>query len=336
MANSKSQSFVSVISVLEAGDNIGLGIVGKIQQELSNYYTDYEIVLVVQKNAQATVKNTIGTLLASVPCIRYLQLSNTVSRDVAWSAGLENAIGDFLVLFDLKKDPPHLIHQGVETCKSGNDVVIGIAREEQSLGYMAFRPFAQLLLNLAEYTLPKNATTFRCLSRRAANAVMETGHFHQQFFMRIQKTGYEFAQIDYILQNNDKKSFKKGFFELLNLTIFNSTAPLRLMSTLGLAGSGVACLFVLYTLIVNLLKNNVVEGWTTIMLMLSVFAFLQFTILAFISEYINRLLNEQSPYSSYSIVFEKNSFVMVDEDRINVFEESTDKEKNRVQTGRDR
>lgn len=63
---------------------------------------------------------------------------------------------------------------------------------------------------------------------------------------------------------------------------------------------------------------------------------MQFLILSFISEYLNRLLEEQSNSNGYSIVFEKNSKVMINLDRINVLEQSISQTDNMVQTGRDR
>ena len=63
---------------------------------------------------------------------------------------------------------------------------------------------------------------------------------------------------------------------------------------------------------------------------------IQFIILSFISEYLNRILEEQSNKTSYSIIFEKNSSVMIDLDRINVLELSTSPCENKVQTGRNK
>lgn len=78
------------------------------------------------------------------------------------------------------------------------------------------------------------------------------------------------------------------------------------------------------------------EGWTSTVFVISFLATIQFIILAFISGYLNRILMEESGSSGYSIVFEKNSSVMIDLDRINVLETSISPEENKVQTGRDR
>ena len=108
------------------------------------------------------------------------------------------------------------------------------------------------------------------------------------------------------------------------------------MSLLGLTGSTLACLFSLYSIILNLFKNDVVEGWTSTVFIISLLASMQFVILSFIAEYLNRILVEQANANGYSIVFEKNSQVMINLDRINVLEQSTSQTDNLVQTGRDR
>lgn len=331
----KSQTFVSVIACVDSDNVQFLPKIRSIQSILNQNYSDYEIVLIVQKRVQAAVSVILDPLLKELPCVRSLQLSGNVSPDVAWAAGLENGIGDFLILFSLGTDPVDVIVKAVELCKSGNDVVIGTSRDKHGLFYGMVRPFVSWLLKLSDYQLPKNSTTFRCMSRRSANAVMETGRFAQQFFLRIQKTGYDCTSVEYTEEVTTHKSLYQSFRELIKLLVFNSSSPLRLMSTLGLVGSFCAFVFALYSLVINLLKDNVVTGWTSTIFLISFFAFLQFVILAFISEYIARLLDEDS-LQDYSIVSEKTSSVMVNQDRLNVMSESISDDQNLVQTARDK
>lgn len=58
--------------------------------------------------------------------------------------------------------------------------------------------------------------------------------------------------------------------------------------------------------------------------------------LAFFGEYLSRLLDDRSEQAAYSIVFEKNSAVMVNQDRLNVLNDAITVAPNLVQTGRDR
>ena len=333
----KDESFVSVITAVNRFNIDSLTRLSDIQHELDKKFSDYEIILMAQKSVQKAIAVEMEHILKDVPCIRYLQLSSDVNSDVIWSAGTENAIGDFIVCFDLKSDPLSLITDSINLCRQGNDVIVGTAKQKQSIAYRILRPLSGWMLNIADYRLPKDATSFRCLSRRALNSVMDTGRFYQQFFMQIQKSGYTQSELKYEkLSIDDKKSLLSSVRTTLKLMFFNSTKPLRLMSLLGLSGSAIACLFSLYSIILNVFKNNVVEGWTSTVFIISLLSSIQFVILAFVAEYLNRILVEQSDSYGYSIVFEKNSMVMINMDRINVLEQSTSQSDNKVQTGRDR
>ena len=333
----KSQFFVSLVIVVGTEKIAGIDNLSIVQKYLNERYSDYEVLLLVKKSAQVLVQQRLNDLLQEIPAVRYLQLANDIPDDVALAAGMENAIGDFVVLFDPTSDPIDNIGTAIEMCRSGSDVVVGTAKTPSTLLYSIVRPFANSLLHSIDYRLPRNATAFRCLSRRAANAVMSTGSFHQQFFMRIQNSGYPAKELRYQSLSKYSKTFMNGFRETMRLMVFNSFSPLRLMSALGLVGSTIACLISLYAVIVRFLKDDIASGWASTVLLISFISIIQFVILSFISEYLVCLLTEHARQSEYSIVFEKNSSVMVNQDRINVLDSSTsDKDQSLVQTGRNK
>lgn len=331
----KSDAFVSVVLIVS--DSSAYEAAVSIQQELHNKYSDYEIVMIAQGVEPITSK-PLDDILLRLPSVRYIQLSGLRSNDVAWAAGLENAIGDFVVLFDYMSDPVSVISDIVNVCKSGFDIVVGVAKQQKTLSYKLMRYFAGHILSAIDYHLPKDATRLRCLSRRAVNSVTTTGRFHHQFYLRIQKTGYPSCSYTYDIQTSRlaKKTFYCGIRNLLSLLVFNSSRPLRWMSSLGLFGSSIAFLFAMYSILIHLVDGNVVQGWTTTILFMSMLFMLQFVMLAFFGEYIGRLLDDRSEQADYSVVFEKNSLVMVNQDRVNVLDQSINADKNFVQTGRDR
>ena len=330
----KSESFVSVVTILGKGIEKIVNQIPEIEKYLSVRYSDFEIVLVVKKSAQEAAARLLLPLLRTVPCIRYLQLTDDGPVDIAMEAGLENAIGDFIVMMSPEYDPVDLIGKAVTMCREGTDVIVGVSALKHSLAYNMLRPVSQLLLRLADYRLPRNASHFRCLSRRAANAVTQSGKAHQLFYMRIQKTGYGFKTLEYESLCSKGRGFWHALKKLVKLLVFNSQLPLHLVSGLSFAVSLVAFLFAVYAVLIKLFLYGVVDGWTSTFLAISLFAMLQFLILGFIGEYLARMLDEQSRQSSYSTVFEKNSLTMVDADRINVMESSTESEPNKVQTAR--
>ena len=196
----KSDSFVSVVLVVGQSTTSIHEAVIQIQSDLDRRYSDYEIVLIVQGPMLDSVFcDQVDVMLKQLPSIRYIQLAAHVHTDVAWAAGLENAIGDFVVLFDYLADPLSAISEVVSICKSGFDVVVGVAKQPPPLLYRVFRACTDSILEAVGYRLPPNSTGLRCLSRRAVNSVTSTGRFHHQFFLRIQKAGYPSCAFPYEL-----------------------------------------------------------------------------------------------------------------------------------------
>lgn len=333
----KSDSFVSVVLVQSQPLATLENDLICIQSDLNERYSDYEVVVVGQGTVEAyTLQDE--AVLKKIPSLRYIQLASRVQTDVAWAAALENAIGDFVVMFNPAVSPVHAISETVAICKSGFDVVVGVAVQPRTVAYKAFRSMADSILKMVDYSLPRDATELRCLSRRAVNAVTCTGRFHHQLSMRIQKTGYPQTAYNYTLLSVERpgipRSLISGARDLLRLIVFNSSRPLRLMSGLGLCGSIFAFIFAVYSLLVHLVKGSVVEGWTTTILFMSALFMMQFVMMAFFGEYLGRLLDDRSEQADYSVVFEKNSAVMVNRDRVNVLNDSTSLDLNSVQTGR--
>ncbi len=317
----KSDSFVSVVYVIESGAPLRHEEISVMQKELNDRYSDYEIVIIGQGSIMdSSASEDLSQMLKSLPSVRYIQLVGTVSLDVAWAAGLENAIGDFVVLFEHGADPVSVVPEVVEICRSGYDVVVGTAEQRRTLAYRGFRYFADRILRAIDYQLPKNATSLRCLSRRAVNAVTSTGRFHHQFYLRIQKTGYPSVAYGYCrcATKPGEKSLAQGVYRLVQLMVFNSLRPLRWMSVLGFLGGLGSFVLATYSVLIHLISNNVVPGWTTVVLSMSTMFMFQFIMMAFFGEYLSRLLDDRSERGDYSIAFEKNSLVMLNQDRVNV------------------
>jgi polyisoprenyl-phosphate glycosyltransferase len=335
----KSNLFVSVVLVQDKPLKTLESDLRRIQIDLDSHYSDYEIVIINQGTDKVYTCQD-EAVLSNIPSLRYIQLASIVPFDVAYAAALENAIGDFIVMFNPALDPTEAISETVDICKSGFDVVVGVASQSRTLAYKIFRSMAKSILMLVDYSLPRDATSLRCLSRRAVNSVTSTGRFHHQLSMQIQKTGYPQKSYLYKLLSSERSNFPRslsaGFKDLLRLLVFNSSRPLRWMTGVGLFGSFSAFLFAVYSLLVHLINGHVVEGWTTTILFMSILFMMQFIMMAFFGEYLGRLLDDRNEQASYSVVFEKNSVVMVNQNRINVLSHSLNKEVNLVQTGRNR
>ncbi|MBL0687581.1 MAG: hypothetical protein JJV94_07130 [Sulfurospirillum sp.] len=321
----KMETFVSIVLILDDIEQNGFE---KYLKELQIYldcrYSDYEIIIIDQ-NSKSFSSSSKEDLLTNTSSVRWISLAFPVEIDVALSAGIENAIGDFVLLMRPTIDPVEIIEDMVYESMQGTDVVIGIAECPRTLGYKIARKLSNKLLHSIDYHIPKNATPVRCLSRRAINTVMRTGHLNHQFFIKVANTGYPTKNYNYKLLNSDslkKRTLFSGIAQSMQLMVFNSTKPLRWISLLGVLGSLSAFVFAIYSIVVNIIKDDVIEGWTSMVFFSSFLFIILFIILAFLGEYIARLLNENSNKKSYYISDEETSSIMLETDRFNVLHQS--------------
>lgn len=331
----KSESFVSVVIVIPTHLNDIYVALDDVASLLEKHYSDYELV-VIAPGLDSTNAEAEDRVLKNIPCVRIIHLSTPVFHDVALAAGLENAIGDFVVLWNPLSDPAEVVPQSVNQCRDGSDVVVGVSNHVRSLRYRAIRRLMNIVLRAIDYEIPSNSTNLRCLSRRAVNAVTRIGRFHHQFYLRIHKTGYPASVLQYTpLKDAEGSGIVRSLRRLMRLVVFNSSRPLRWMSVLGFIGSISGFLFASYSVLLHLFSGLVVEGWTTTILFMSSLFIIQFVMMAFFGEYLGRLLDESSAQSEYAVVYERTSEVMVNADRVNVTNTSISPELNLVQTGRD-
>lgn len=317
----KNDAFVSVIlaaSEIESGANVK-----NLYDYLDSRYIDYEIVI-IENQLNARLRKELKTLLSQVKSTRFIELAFEIDYEKTVAAGLENCIGDYVIVFNLQRDPLDTIAQMIKLSQDKNEVIVGISRNTRStLSYKFIRPLVRKALYAVGYNIPQNATSLRCLSRSAVNSTTRARNYHHQIFIRIANCGFETYQMPYTVINSQKKNLTSAVFSTFRIMIFNSTKPLRWMSMLGMFGCLVSLIFATYSFIVHFVNNNVADGWSSIVIIISFLFMILFTILSFFGEYLGRILDTQSLHSPYWVLNEHNSSVMADSNRNNVTDKST-------------
>jgi len=330
----KSEIFVSIVLIVKNQTEQLVSYIDQLSPYLDKEYSDYEIVIIDQDSNDDN-ENRLANTLSTHQSIRHIRLSQEVSSDIALAAGLENAIGDFVVNLNILSDNHELIPLVVEKGTLGNDIVICASAKVNSIPYRTLRTLSSSLLKSIGYSLPNNSTGTFCFSRRAINAITESGRFYCKLHMRMANIGSPLCtfKCDAFIDNSKNKSIVSGIKETLHHMIFNSTKPLRWMSSLGVIGSLMAMLFSLYSVVAHFFNDQVASGWTTTILFMSTLFAMLFIMLAFFGEYLARLLNDRSEHKEYSVIYERNSSVMLNENRSNVLFISMSENSNDSQTG---
>jgi len=161
------------------------------------------------------------------------------------------------------------------------------------------------------------------MNRSAANALTRSGRFMRHIRHMSKRVGFTSINYEYKLPDEARLYTNVGspalFSRAIDLVSNYSSHPLRVLTYFGLFAGMVNILYAVYVVVVNLSRNDIEKGWTTLSLQSSFMFFVLFMILAVLAEYIGKILNESQSEPPYHIMQELSSTVSIaDETRLNV------------------
>src|SRR5438067_2315660 len=96
---------VSVVAAVQDDAPIVRDFIAEVHDVLAAHYAHYELIVVDDGSTDGTLA-AAEALLPRYPCVRVIRLSRRFGLDVATAAGLDTAIGDFVVVMRPRSDPP--------------------------------------------------------------------------------------------------------------------------------------------------------------------------------------------------------------------------------------
>ena len=319
----RADIFVSVVGVIDQTTTEAARFVIETHRVLAQRYSNYELIVV--DNAAAPAELTaVRSLLDTIDCIRVLRLSKRFATDTAIFAGLEAAIGDFVVVLTPGMDPASSIPEIVALNSGGADIVQGISRVP--LGRNAFDRAGRKLFYAYNrrslgIDIPNQSTNLTGLSRRAVNSLTNSARSHRYLRHLIRHVGFAVVDLEYDpdLHVVRERSLLGGTLEAVEMVSSYSTHPLRVITVVGVVAGILNFAYAIYVLVVNLLRANVAEGWSSTSLQLSAMFFIICIILAVQAEYVGRILAETRREPPYYVIESLESETLIAElDRRNV------------------
>jgi hypothetical protein len=311
----KVDAFVSVVAVLDQHVRSATEFISDLHAVLSANYTNYELVTVINGVSPDQIPG-IRDLLGVLPCVRVLRLSRTFSVDTAIFAGLESAIGDYVVNLTPELDPVELVPDLVALAMQGNDVIQGISLTPgtgssiRKFGRRAFFGYNRRYLHV---NIPPQATYLTCLSRRALNSLANASRSLRYLSHLIRHIGYRLTDYEYVPLDSSHRvySLRNDILKGLEMITSYSAHPLRFVTLIGVLSGIANLLYAFYVVVLRIVSTDVVAGWTTISLQLSATFFIFSIILAVQAEYIGRILAETRREPVYFIMEEMESDTLI-------------------------
>lgn len=260
---------------------------------------DFEIILVDDGSSDQTMEHIVE-LNSADPRIIGLQLFRNHGHQLAASAGLQISRGDRVLLIDADlQDPPELLSAFAAKMDEGYDVVYGRRRNrsgETLFKKLSARLFYRGLARLTDTPIPLDSGDFRLMTREITDFLNDMPERHRFLRGMVSWIGGRQAAYDYDrdprLAGETKYTLAKMIALALDAVTGFSTFPLRLATYLAFASVFCALLLATYILY-SYIFLSVVEGWTSLGVIILILSSAQLLALGMLGEYIGRLYVQQ-------------------------------------------
>jgi polyisoprenyl-phosphate glycosyltransferase len=259
----------------------------------------HEIVIVDDGSRDATPR-LLEMAAAADPRLVVVTFSRNFGHQAAFSAALDYASGDAVVLMDGDlQDPPEMVVEFLRYHQDeGYDVVYAqrVQRKESWLKRASYFVFYRLALRLADLDLPLDAGDFGLMSRRVVDELRALPERNR--YLRGLRTWAGFRQIGVPVARDARAAgtSKYSILKLMRLAsdgIFAfSTIPLRLAALAGAGAIVLSVIFAIYAVIAKLVLHRSPAGFTALTILVTFLSGVNIFFVGIIGEYVGRIYEE--------------------------------------------
>jgi dolichol-phosphate mannosyltransferase len=238
-----------------------------------------------------------------------VNLSRNYGHQVAITAGIDHARGNAVITLDADlQDPPEVALEMIERWREGYHVVSArrIARAGETIFKRASATlFYRLLRRLSSIDLPPDIGDFRLLDRCVVDALRAMPERDRYFRGMVNWVGFRHAQVPFERHQRAAGETKYPIRAMMRLATNGllgfSDAPLRLALWFGSLISLGALVLGFYIFINWFFNSDLVEGWTSTVLILTLLGGIQLLTLGIVGLYVGRIHNEVKQRPLYFI-----------------------------------
>ena len=242
--------------------------------------------------------------------VNYISLSRNCGHQKALLAGLltSKKYADITISMDADlQDDIDAIDKFIEENNKGSDIVYGVRNSRKSDSFFK-RNTALLfykLMKLIGVEIINNHADYRLMSKRALDELEKFKEVN--LFLRgiIPLLGFKTSIVEY---ERHKRYAGKSKYSLKKMVSFAfdglfsfSVMPIRFITSIGFTLSMVSLLYLLYCVISYFVKGVPIQGWTTIVVLITIFGSFQIFCIGIIGEYIGKIYMETKERPRYII-----------------------------------
>ena len=242
--------------------------------------------------------------------LKVISFSRNFGHQAAVTAGLKYTTGDVVVIIDADlQDPPELIVDMLKLWEAGNEVIYAkrkVRKGESKFKLFTAKAFYKVLNGLSDIEIPKDTGDFRMADRKVID-VINTLPEHNKFLRGLFSwVGFKQIPIEYERKERYAGKTKYPLRKMLKLAtdgiISFSTKPLKIIGGIGIFSIIISFMVLVYSILSYIFDwNELMPGWTSIMVSITFFAGVQLLAIWMMSEYISRIYDESKKRPQYII-----------------------------------
>lgn len=256
---------------------------------------DFEILFITDINTDGTVE-----LLADYNLkhrnVKAIKLSNSFGQHIAVMAGLDHSHGKYIVIMDgdmqdLPEDIPLLYNKIIE----GYDVVYTVKEKKNDnfIKNVCSKAFNALMNKLSDIKIKSNSSMFRIISRKALEEIIKFREHEPSLTYISSFINLPTSEVRVSSGVRKSGTTKYGLLRLINHAMSSllsfSRKPLKMISGFGLFMSILSFIYFIVILYQYFFYQIQVQGWATIVSIVTFIGGIQMLSLGVIGEYVGRM-----------------------------------------------
>jgi glycosyltransferase involved in cell wall biosynthesis len=288
------------------------GIVGttvdRIVAEFEQQGLSYELILVNDGSGDRSWEVISGKADQN-PHVVALNLLRNYGQHNANLAGFREATGDYVITMDDDlQNPPDQMRLLIDEAMKGRDVVFGRFETKKAAAYRRLGSNLIGMINRRIFGQPNDlvVSNFRILRRDVVDRICASRTAYP--YITGQALQYSSNRSNVLVRHEPRTVGSSSYsmtriLRLVFTILFSySSFPLRLAATCGFVIAILSFLLGGAYFIRGLFTDTQIQGWTSLVVLLSIFNGVTIALLSMLGEYVVRTLNAVSAQETYHVV----------------------------------
>jgi glycosyltransferase involved in cell wall biosynthesis len=267
----------------------------RLDAALQGIGMDYELILVDDSSPDGAWE-AIAELCRADARVKGIRLSRNFGQHQAISAGLDQALGSWVVVMDCDlQDDPAEIPRFHQKAAEGYDAVVGrrAFRQDSWFRRGASRAFYALLGYLTESKIDASVANFGIYSARLIRAVKSMGDDSRFFPLMVRWVGFRVASIEVNHQERHSGRTSYSWARLLSLALNAalsfSSKPLKVIVSAGFCISALAFAYACRIFFMAAVFGIPVLGWSSVIISIWFLSGVQMIVVGLVGIYVGKI-----------------------------------------------